>query len=147
MHLGAPMLRKLLITIAVFSVGCSRHRHTDPPPTSHEVPDVIAIKTADLLHQLLLTSVVNDAPALPEGDSLREIPIPDAQVLAADGLRYTMFIGDDDQLVWIKKTGGIGNHINEIVGPWSIKNQYVVAIQSEIAKREAALEKNGSNEQ
>lgn len=141
------MLRKLLIIIAVFPVGCSRHRHPDQPPTSQGVPDVIAMKTADSLHQLLLTPVVNDAPTLPAGDSLREITVPDTQLLAADGHRYTMFISDHDQLVWIKKTGGIGNHINEVVGPWSINNPYAVALLSGIAEREAAVENNRSNAQ
>jgi hypothetical protein len=141
------MLRWLLFTIAIFLAGCSRHRHSDPPRPSQTVPDVSAMNTADSLRQLLLTPVINDAPTLPAGDSLREIAVPDTQLLAADGHRCTMFISDHDQLVWIRKTGGIGNHINEVVGPWSISNQYAVALLSEIAEREAAIEKNRSNEQ
>ena len=141
------MLRWLLFTIAIFPAGCSRHRHTDPPRPSTTLPDVSAKKTADSLRELLLTPVVDDAPTLPAGDSLREITVPDTQLLAADGHRYTMFISDHDQLVWIKKTGGIGNHINEVAGPWSMNNPYAVALLSEIAEREAAVENNRSNEQ
>ncbi len=144
---GAPMLRWLLVTITIFLAGCSRHRHTDPPRQSTSVPDISTTKTADSLHQLLLTPVVNDAPTIPAGNSLREITVRDTQLLAADGHRYTMFVSDDDQLVWIKKTGGIGNHINEVVGPWSINNQYAVALLAEIAEREVAVENNRSNEQ
>ena len=140
------MLRCLLLTIVVCSVGCSRHRHTDPPPPLQGVPESSATKTDDSLRQLLLAPVVNDAPNIPEGESLRQITIPDTQVLAADGDRYAMFISDHHQLVWIKKTGGIGNHINEVVGPWLIENQYAVALLSEIAEREAAVEKNRSTE-
>ncbi|MEI7702593.1 MAG: hypothetical protein WCK86_22555 [Planctomycetia bacterium] len=67
--------------------------------------------------------------------------------MAADGHRYTMFISDHDQLVWIKQTGGIGNHLNEVVGPWSTNNQYAAALLSEIAEPEVTGEKNRSNEQ
>ena len=141
------MLRWLLFTIAIFPVGCSRHRHADPPQPSPTVSDASATKTADSLHQLLLTPVVDDAPTLPSGDSLREIPVPDAQLLAADGHRYTMFVSDDEQMVWIKKSGGIANHINEVVGPWPINNPYAAALLSKIAEREAAVENNRSNEQ
>ena len=102
---------------------------------------------ADSLHQLLLTPIVDDAPTLPAGDTVREITVPDAQVLAADGHRYTIYISDHDQVVWIRKSGGIGNHINEVVGPWSINDPYAVALLSEIAEREVAVENNHSNEQ
>ncbi len=141
------MLRGLLFTVAVVTAGCSRHRYADSPPPPPGVPEVSEIKTADSLHQLLSAPVVNDAPTLPEGDSLRQVTIPDAQLLAADGHRYTMFISDHDQLVWVKKTGGIGNHINEVTGPWSLENQYVVALLSKIAEREATVEKHRGDEQ
>jgi hypothetical protein len=141
------MLRGILFTVAVVTAGCSRHRYADSPPPPPGVPEVSEIRTADSLHQLLSAPVVNDAPTLPEGDSLRQITIPDAQILAADGHRYTMFISDRDQLVWINKTGGIGNHINELAGPWSIENRNVVALLSEVAECEAAVEKNRENQE
>ena len=141
------MLRWLLITIAIFPVGCSRHRHPDPPQPSRTVAEDSATRTADSLHQLLLTPAVDDAPGLPSGTSLKEIPVPDAQLLAADGHRYTMFISDHHQLVWIKKTGGIGNHLNEYLGPWSINNQHAVALLSEVVEREGPVETSRSNEQ
>lgn len=78
---------------------------------------------------------------------MRQIAVTDIQALAADGYRYSMIISDSDQLVWIHKTGGIGNNINEFVGPWSINNPHANALQSEVLKSEATVKMTRSNEQ
>ena len=125
--------RLLLIILAACLSGCGRHRQTDSFQSAHAVPDVYAMKTIESLRQLLTTQVVNDAPVLPPSHSLRQFGVPDSQALAADGHRYTMLISDDDGLMWLHKTGGIGNHISEFPGPWSVANPSAIALQTAIA--------------
>lgn len=63
-------------------------------------------------------------------------PVFTAEGLACDGRTTTLHVSNSTGTAWITRTGGIGDHIRESVGPWPASNsdvQLIVASRAEVA--------------
>lgn len=86
---------------------------------THPVPP-FAGRVVETFEKREVSGVVASWPRLSEPPHLCQRwhdPIPSAQFLASDGLRFRLLVDLDRELFWVHVSGGIAAHINEYRGP------------------------------
>ena len=83
----------------------------------------------------LLATPVDLQLTIPVAGADHSYSVPTAEELACDGRTTTLHVSHSTGTVWITRTGGIGDHIRETVGPWPASNpdvQLIVASTAEL---------------
>ena len=132
--------------ITVTMLGCASRHQAGSSRNESIAPAAPAVaRVSESLHNLLETPVLNEGVVPQAGESNVELRVPTSQQLAADGVRYTLVVNGDNNIAWVVKQGGIGDHLGGTIGPWPADDRTVNELQAAIAEYHASEENVQSN--
>lgn len=94
---------------------------------------------SESLHTLLQQQPLKVNSELRSPYETTEIPIPTGELLANDATQYVLLINKSNGLAWVLRTGGIGNHIREVSGPWSSDSNEIARLLAAMNIDKSAL--------